>query len=57
MMMKWKHLINSRKLFHLGKYWASVVVEALWEKTSKAEKAIKRLELAYLTRLRGTCRP
>lgn len=52
-------MINSRKLFHPGKYWASVVVEveALWENTNKAEKAIERLELAHLTRLRGTRRP
>lgn len=57
--MKWKHLINSRKLFHPGKYWASVVVEveALWENTNEAEKAVKRLELAHLTRLRRTRRP
>lgn len=52
-MMKWKHLINSRKLFHPGKYWASVVVEALWEKTNRAEQEIKRLELAHLTRQRN----
>lgn len=52
-------MINSRKLFHSGKYWASSGGGGggLWEKTNTAEKAIKRLELIHLTRLRATCRP
>lgn len=40
-------MINSRKLFHPGKYWASVVVEveALWENTNKAEKGNREIRV------------